>query len=188
MIDSQTLPTISAERVHLRELSEKDVPALYTVFSHPEVMRYWSSPAMTDPAEARALLEEIRRYHREKKLFQWGLALRDDDRVIGTCTLVNADARNRRADIGYALDRGYWGRGLMKEALTALLCYAFGELGLHRIEADVDPRNTPSIGLLETLGFEREGYLRERWVAGGETQDSVLLGLIGREWLERAWK
>ena len=185
MIDSETLPTITAERVRLRGLAEKDVPALYRVFSHPEVMRYWSSPAMTDPAEARALLEEIRRYHRERKLFQWGIALVEDDGVIGTCTLVNADPRNRRAEIGYALDRACWGRGLMNEALTALLSYAFVDLGLHRIEADVDPRNVSSTRLLETLGFEREGYLRERWVASGETQDSVLLGLIGREWLER---
>jgi RimJ/RimL family protein N-acetyltransferase len=65
---------------------------------------------------------------------------------------------------------------------VALLDHAFGALCLHRIEADVDPRNTPSLRTLERLGFVREGYLRQRWAVGGERQDSVLLGLLASDW------
>ena len=70
----------------------------------------------------------------------------------------------------------------MNEALHALLDYAFEELALHRIEADVDPRNTPSIRTVERLGFQREGYLRERWKVNGEIQDTVFFGLLRPEW------
>lgn len=185
MIDSEILPTIRAERVRLRWLTGKDALDLFEIFSDPEVMRYWSTPALREEDEAQKLLDQIHRYHREKSLFQWGVALQDDDRVVGTCTLARIDAKNRRAEIGYALNRQQWGRGLMKEALTALLDHAFDTLALHRIEADVDPRNAASIALLETLGFEREGYLRERWLMGGETQDSVLLGLLETDWWKR---
>jgi RimJ/RimL family protein N-acetyltransferase len=66
----------------------------------------------------------------------------------------------------------------MPDALTALLDHAFGDLGLHRIEADVDPRNEASLRLLEKLGFRREGYLRERYLKDDEIQDTVLLGLL----------
>jgi RimJ/RimL family protein N-acetyltransferase len=63
-----------------------------------------------------------------------------------------------------------------------LLNYSFNELNLHRLEADVDPRNAASIRTLEKLGFRQEGYLRERWLVGGGIQDSLFYGLLRSEW------
>lgn len=77
-----------------------------------------------------------------------------------------------------------WGRGYIAEALPALLEQAFGPLGLHRLEADVGPRNIRSIQALERTGFRREGYLRQRYHAGGEVQDAVLYGLLAPDWEE----
>ena len=74
---------------------------------------------MQKPSEAGDLLEEIHQFHRNKTLFPWGIA-REDDRVIGTCTLAHPDRSNGRAEVGYALARDQWGKGLMTEALTAL--------------------------------------------------------------------
>ena len=74
----------------------------------------------------------------------------------------------------------------MREALTALIGYAFRTLDLHRIEADADPRNAASVRVLEHLGFVREGLLRERWHVGGEVSDSLLLGLLRGDWERRA--
>jgi ribosomal-protein-alanine N-acetyltransferase len=65
----------------------------------------------------------------------------------------------------------------------ALLKYAFEVLDLHRIEADVDPRNAASIKTLERLGFQREGYLRERWQINGQIQDAFFYGLLRHEWV-----
>ncbi|MGZ5443472.1 MAG: GNAT family N-acetyltransferase [Thermoanaerobaculia bacterium] len=62
--------------------------------------------------------------------------------------------------------------------------FAFQTLGLHRLEADVDPRNTASIRCLERLGFRREGYARERYHLGGEVQDAVLYGLLRKDGFE----
>jgi len=70
----------------------------------------------------------------------------------------------------------------MQETLKAVLAYAFEELNFHRIEADVDPRNAASVKTLERLGFQREGYLRERWQVNGEIQDSLFYGLIRPDW------
>jgi RimJ/RimL family protein N-acetyltransferase len=182
MIDAEKLPTITAGRVSLRWLTEADVAALFSVFSDTEVMRYWSCPPFVEVDEARKLLAHIHDGFSRRVLFQWGVARRPDDLVIGTCTLFHLDADNRRAELGYALGREHWGRGLMREALTALLDFAFGELNLHRLEADVDPRNRSSIRALERLGFRREGYLRERWLVGGGVQDALFYGLLRREW------
>lgn len=182
MINTETLPTITAERIALRWLDERDVPALFAIFSDPDVMRYWSSPPLEKIDEAGKLLSHIQECFRRRELFQWGVALREDNQVIGTCTLFHPDLENRRAELGYALAREHWGNGYMQEALGALLDYSFNELNLHRLEADVDPQNASSIRTLEKLGFRREGYLRERWLVGGAIQDSLFYGLLRSEW------
>ena len=72
----------------------------------------------------------------------------------------------------------------MSEAVPTLIAFAFGSMGLHRLEADVDPRNARSIRLLEREGFQREGLLRERYHVSGEIQDAALYGLLQPEWSE----
>lgn len=176
------LPSITTERLSLRWLTPADVPALFAIFGDPEVCRYWSRPALPDHSAAASLHEEIMHSFAERSLFQWGLAERATDRVVGTCTLASLSAEHRRAEIGFALARSAWGHGYVTEALHALLGFAFGTLALHRVEADVDPRNARSIRVLEAIGFQREGYLRERYHLAGELQDAVLYGLLRREW------
>ena len=182
MIDGDTLPTLNAPRVQLRWLTANDVDGLFAVFSDREMMRYWSTPAMTDRAEAESLLARIHEFFRAKSGFQWGVERKEDGRLLGTCTLFHVDAANMRAEVGYGLGSEYWYHGYMLEALTALIDYAFGTLKLRRLEADVDPRNENSMRILDKLGFQREGLLRERWNVGDEIQDTAFLGLLAREW------
>lgn len=179
------LVTIDTARLRLRALADADIPSLFAIFSNAEAMRYWSRGAMSDLAEAAELLAEIERGAEEGALLQWGLARREDDVVIGTCTLYGFERAHRRAELGYILRRDHWGRGYAGEALTALLDYAFDVLGLHRIEADIDPRNAASIRSVEKLGFKFEGRLRERYHVGAEIQDSAIYGLLARQWSSR---
>jgi ribosomal-protein-alanine N-acetyltransferase len=177
-----SFPTIKAERVYLRWITHDDVDSLYRIFSHPEVMRYWGAPALADRDAAIALVNEIHDAFERRASMKWGIALRTDNTLIGTATLFNLNLDNRRAEVGYGLERAQWGKGYMQETLRALLSYAFDERGLHRLEADVDPRNAASIRTLERLGFQREGFLRERWHVNGEIQDAFFYGLLKPEW------
>ena len=185
MIDGDRLPTLDAPRVRLRWLTEADVDALYAVFSDRQMMRYWSSPAMTERKEAEDYLRRIHEGFAAKSLFQWGVELAQGRRIIGTCTLFHIDPANARAELGYCLGSAYWGKGQMTEALTALFDFAFTTLKLRRLEADVDPRNGNSLRLLDKLGFRREGLLRERWNVAGEIQDTVFCGLLAKDWQSR---
>ena len=178
----ERLPTIETSRIRLRSISEEDTDAFYAIYSDPEVMRYWSTPPLVDREAAANLIKKIHEDWQRHMILKWGIALRTDDQLIGSITLFNLDFNHRRAEIGYALGRDYWGRGYMNEALMALLKYTFEVLDLHRIEADVDPRNVASIKTLERLGFQREGYLRERWQINGEIQDAYFYGLLRQEW------
>jgi ribosomal-protein-alanine N-acetyltransferase len=181
------LPTLQAPQLTLRQLTSDDADDIFAVFSNPEVMRYWSHGPMTTRSEATAYIDHIHEGLRRRDLFQWGISLRADGRIVGTCTLLNVQADHERGEIGFAVARSHWGRGIAPEAVAALIAFAFERLGLHRLEADTDPRNERSLRLLERLGFRREGYLRERYYVGGERQDTVLLGLLRPEWAERPY-
>ncbi len=180
-----TLPVLDTPRLRLRIPVDADVPALFAIFSDPETMRYWTTPAMTDLAEADALLRDIQHHAEARTLFQWGIARREDDLVIGTSTLFRIEAEHRRCELGYILRRDCWGRGLAHEALTAVVNHAFGTLSLHRLEADIDPRNRASVRSVERLGFTLEGRLRERYFVGHEIQDSLIYGLLAPTWRAR---
>ncbi len=170
-------------RLHLRPLVEADVPALFALYSHADVTRYWSHGPWTDDAPAHAMVARDRSSLASGESLRLGLALHTaPEALIGTCSLFNLMPQCRRGEIGYALHPAHGGQGLMHEALKALLNWAIPALSLHRLEADIDPRNTASARSLERLGFEREGVLRERWIEGDEVSDSALYGLLVRAW------
>src|SRR4030088_1722643 len=164
------LPTIDAKRICLRWIS------------NAEVMGYWSTPPLADRPAALNLITKIGEDWKRRVILKWGIARHSDNQLIGSVALFNLEFNHRRAELGYALGHEYWGQGYMSEALQALLAYAFETLDLHRIEADIDPRNTASIKTAERLGFKREGYLRERWQTNGEIQDAFFYGLLRHEW------
>lgn len=172
-------------RLQLRPLVGSDADALYAIFSDPLVMRYWSTPPWTDPAQAEARIAEETVGMRAGRSLRLALVRIGGGALIGTCSLFKLDEACRRAEIGYALARSAWGAGLMHEALQSLAAHAFDALQLHRLEADIDPRNAASARSLERLGFVREGYLRERWIVDGEVSDSALYGLLQRDWRAR---
>lgn len=172
------VPVFETERVRLRPFRADDRDALFEVFGDPEVARYWAFPAWTDVAQAAAYIAP--RAPSPTSL-PWALADRSTDRLIGTATIFNLHREQGRAEIGYTLRRDRWGRGLAREAVSRVLAYGFDDLKLRRFEADIDPRNTASLGLIERFGFTREGYMRDRWLVNGEACDSVVFGLLARD-------
>ena len=176
------VPRLEGPRLVLRAPDEHDVDRLFALFSDPAVMRYWSRPPMTERGEAVALLARWLDGVATREALTWVLASPDADAAVGTCTLFRFEPRHRRAEIGYSLRSELWGRGLAREALTLMLDWALPTLGLHRVEADVDPRNDGSRRLLLRLGFRSEGVLRERYFVGDEVSDTELFGLLASEW------
>ena len=175
--------SLDTERLHLRPLASDDAPALFRLQSDPQVMRYWSSPPWTDIAQAEALIAGDLEALRNGAHLRLALIRRDDAAFVGTCSLFNLHEASRRAEIGYALMRDAWGRGLMGEALVALVGFAFDTLQLNRLEADIDPRNSASAASLARLGFANEGLFRERWIVAGEVSDAAMYGLLRSDWL-----
>ena len=172
------VPILRGERIVLRVWRREDAPALFENFSDPKFMRYWSRALYADVGEVRSYLDlqlaDLERF----EFYPWAITLQGDDKPVGNCTLFGVDRDNRRCLLGYGLTPTLQGRGLASEAVKLAINFAFDELGLHRIETDIDPRNESSWRLVERLGFQREGLLRQRWYVNGEIADSVLHGLL----------
>jgi ribosomal-protein-alanine N-acetyltransferase len=176
---------IQSERLLIRPVLESDLPALLEVNSNEEVTRLLPYATWTSMADGQAWLGRMRAIEATGSALQFVVVLESTARAIGTCLLFRFEEASARAELGYALGRAYWGRGLMQEALEALLGCAFASMGLRRLEAEVDVRNLASARLLERIGFAKEGLLRQRWITKGEARDVGMFGLLRSEWLER---
>lgn len=173
---------LETPRLVLRPLAPTDAEGLWRIYADPDFMRYWSSEPWSSLSQAQALIEKDQPELARGEHLRLGIFLREGGGLIGTCSLFHFVEASRRAEVGYGIAPAHWRHGYMSEAVGALLDFAFGELQLHRVEADIDPRNTASARSLERLGFTREGLLRERWTVGSEVSDTALYGLLAREW------
>ncbi|QOY95477.1 GNAT family N-acetyltransferase [Massilia sp. UMI-21] len=175
-------PLLSTERLTLRPLAMQDAPDLFAVFCDPAVVRYWSAEPWTAIGSAESAIAHALAAYRDGSELRFGIELAATGALIGTVNLHHVFPQNRRCELGYALGSAHWGKGYATEALEAALDYAFHELCLNRIEADIDPRNAASAAVLERMGFRREGYMPERWFVHGEMADTVNYGLLRSYW------
>lgn len=172
------LPVLTTDRLILRPLTMDDAEALFPAFADDENMRYWSSAALED-------LDAMRRYMRWNvegdSVCSWAFARAGTPHdALGWVVLM--DRREGTAEIGYIQRPDAGGSGYAREAVQALLGHAFDTLGLRRLYADIDPDNTASIRLIEALGFQLEGRLRDAWETHIGVRDSLIYGLTRRDW------
>ncbi|HEY7348699.1 MAG TPA: GNAT family protein [Ktedonobacterales bacterium] len=175
--------SLKTARLRLRRFTATDLLAFLAYRNDPEIARYQSWETITERA-ARAFISELRLLQpgTPGSGFQFAIALKTTDALIGDCMLYVRADEPRQGEIGYSLARAHQHQGYAAEAIRAVLAYAFETLHLHRITATVDCRNTPSIRLLERVGMRREGhFLQHAWYKG-EWCDEYLYALLRSEW------
>lgn len=181
-MEPEKLPRLETERLVLRELRESDADAMFQIFGDDAVTRYYDLATFTNVEQARQLLARMNARNANGDALRWGIALRENDVVVGTGGF-NSFARSWfRAGIGYDLAQAYWNRGYMTEALDAMVRYGFEKLDLHRIEALVVPGNDASARVLTKVGFQREGTLREYAYWKNRFWDLEMFALLKQEW------
>jgi ribosomal-protein-alanine N-acetyltransferase len=174
------VPRLETTRLILRGLTEEDIPFLLDHFGKDEINRYDSDENVTTLEEA---ADVYRKYVAPRPhLFRLGLVMKATKDLIGTLGFYEIDRRNKRAIVAADLGKEYWGKGLMSEALRALIRFGFREMGLNRIEASIDPRNVRSLRLVERCGFRKEGVFRQRYYYKGAFHDDVIYSLLKEEW------
>lgn len=174
-------PQLDTERLILRPLAPADVEFVYHHFSDPDTTRYLHDE---EPIKTRQQARAIVDFYTEPGVHpynRWVIVSKSDNMPIGTCGYHNWRKRHFCAEIGYDLAKAYWNQGFMTEALAEAIDFGFGSMKLNRIEALVHPHNLASIRLLEKLGFQNEGILRDYYFQGEMFHDSLRFSLLRRE-------
>lgn len=177
-IDLTSFPALTTSRLSLREVNENDVEDIYFLRSDPQTMRYLDRLPITSKSEALIFIKKIKEAQRKNKSLTWAISLKGEPLLIGIVCYWNIVNEHHRAEVGYTLHPAYQHRGIMHEALAAVLDYGFHRLKLHSVEANVNPENTPSIRLLERHGFTREAYFKENYFFNDKFLDSAIYSLL----------
>jgi [ribosomal protein S5]-alanine N-acetyltransferase len=170
-------PVLETKRLLLREIVPEDAGSFLEYLRDDEVTRYFMEP-VTTLEQASGVTADYMRYFRSRAGIVWGLELPGSPGIVGTCGFEVVDWHDRRGDVGFDLARWLWGRGLMREALAAVLEYGFTRMGFNRIQAFTFVENRRSAALLMAAGFTVEGVLREHRLFRGSFRDSLVLSLL----------
>lgn len=184
MPDAATLnfPTLSTDRLLLRAVTPDDAPAFRSLLSVPEVTRHSDWPDSPSEEGAIELVREMSARFPEGRGCAWIIENRAEDRVDGAflgAVRINYIHRGWQCGgVGYELHPTAWGRGLMTEALRAVVACAHGRFALHQLDAWILPENAASARVLAKAGFREEGLLRERAWFKGRRHDLRIFGRV----------
>ncbi len=179
MPDQSPFPVIETERLVLREVVDGDAERLFEIHWDQRWMEWWGADVPIDVEETRQLIDAWKSWRRTPNPgVRWGLQIAGESELVGTCGLFKWNRNWDSCSTSYEIATWRSGQGYMTEAMSAVLEWGADNMSLNRVEALVHPSNSPSKGLLERLGFEYEGRLRQaaRW--GGQYRDLLLMAKV----------
>lgn len=179
-VDLPVFPVLTTERLILRQLRTSDAEQVFAIRSDRLVMRHVSRPLALTMDDAFTLIERITSTVAANDAVQWAMTLKDDDRLIGIIGFWRIIKEHHYAELGYMLARDQWGRGLMSEAIGAVVACGFNVIGLHKVEAITRPTNAASMHALEKNGFVREAHFKENIFWEGVFHDSLHYGRLAK--------
>jgi ribosomal-protein-alanine N-acetyltransferase len=171
-------PELQTERFLFRKLKPEDKEAVFEIRSNPEVMKYIPRPVAQTLADAVTHIESVLTLLRENNGVTWAIEEKQSKQLIGTIGFWRFEKENYRAEIGYILNPKWQNKGVMHEALSVTIPFAFEQIQLHSIEAVIDPENIASAKLLEKNKFRREGFFKENCFFEGKFLDSAVYSLV----------
>jgi len=153
-------PKLETERLLLRQETPEDAKAIFAVFSQPAVTQFHDLDTFTDIEEALQLVERRTKRFESGSGIRWGIVRKRDNTLIGSCGFT-WNKQTHSAEVGYELISSSWRQGIMTEALRAILQFGFETIGLRFIVAVVMLNNIASKKLLEKLGFQSQGVVKQ---------------------------
>ena len=176
MNDFTPFPDLTTERLALRQLSEDDLDQFFILKSDKRLLKTYDAKPKTYE-EARRKLQELNRDIATNRSITWAITLKGRDHLIGSICYWNIAPEESKAEIGYDLLVDWQGRGIMQEAVAAVINYGFQGMALRRIEAVPNPDHARSIRLLERNHFIRGAEFAAADPATGRMLPRVLYSL-----------
>ncbi len=172
---------LPGKKINLRTLKKSDADSIFKYIKDSRVAKYLNTPNPYKLKDAYEYIRKTERELRKKELYNFGIASKDNNEIIGMISLMDVDWENKKAEIGYWLAKKYQGRKIMPEAISLILNFGFKKLKLHRIYAKVMHFNKRSANLLEKFGFKYEGRLRKTHHRKGKWLDELRYSMLKNE-------
>lgn len=173
-----TFPRMETDRLVLRQVTKEDAEDMLMYLSDQDVMKHYGMEPFKSLDD---VLDEIFWYQSIFEIntgIRWGITLKGQDKVIGSCGFLNRVPQHYRSEIGFELSKDFWGQGIASEALELVIKYGFEQLKLQRIQALIEPQNISSQKLVERKGFIKEGLLRNYEFTCGKFDDLNMYSIL----------
>lgn len=178
-----TLPTLETEHLNLRLFEQKDIDDVYEYCSDAEVTKYMPFATYKSRQDA---VERIKfcleSYEKVERPILWAIEYKENGKLIGGIDFVKWDEKANCAEIGYILNRNYWNKGIMTEAVREVIKFGFEKMNLNRIEISCDERNIASSRVMEKCGLKYEGTLRQKVYIKGEYVSLNIYSILKEEY------
>ena len=174
----QTLMQLETHRLLIREFAPGDETDVHEYASDAQVVRFmpWGPNTMAQTREFHA--KKLAPHPGPRVEYELAIVLKAERKLVGGVGMRIKNVAQREADIGYVLNRRYWNQGIITEAARAMLDFGFGELKLHRIWATCHAQNTASARVMQKLGMQYEGRLRQNVLEKGQWRDTLLYAVL----------
>ncbi|NUU79773.1 GNAT family N-acetyltransferase [Paenibacillus xylanilyticus] len=178
-------PVLETERLILRQITSEDSKDIFHYFSMDEVTKFYDVESFTSIEQAEELIQRWNERFEKEQAIRWGITLKSENRVIGTCGFHGRMKNHYKAAIGYELAWEYWQQGYITEVTQKIIEFGFNHFELNRIEAFVEPENVGSRKVLEKIGFREEGILKEHYYWKNRFVDTAIYALIKKDYKVR---
>ncbi len=177
-INFDPFPELTTKRLRLRFLDLEDAADYFEIRSDEQVMKYLARPKAQTIEDVIQVIKRVHDSIQKNTGICWAICLKEDPKIIGTIGFYRSQLEHFRTEIGYEMRPEYWGKGIMSEAMRAVLDYVFHKLNFHSVEANIDPINKKSSGILERNHFLKEAHFRENYYFNGKFTDSAIYSLL----------
>ena len=153
------LPVLQTERLTLRQLVSSDDNEIFALRSNENINKYLNRKPAQSIDDAKNFIQAVNENISRNDSVYWAITLKGTDKLIGTICLFDFSDDNLKAEIGYELLPNFQRKGIMQEAISKVIDYAFQELGVKSIEAFTHSENQSSTRVLEKLNFEKHSVV-----------------------------
>lgn len=169
---------LESERLILRKLSLKDADDMFEYTKDSEVTKFLSWDAHTSINQTTDFIKNTIKEYDGIRSYPYAIEIKGERKFIGIVRAYDIDSHNKRCEISYILNPAFQGNGYMVEAINLFANHCFNQIGFLRIQAKCMIANNNSEKLMQRLGMEYEGILRNYWVYKGTVQDAKLYAII----------
>jgi len=165
-MDDFKIPELITERLILRKIIELDHEHIYKGLSHPDIIKYYGIQYST-LEETQEQINWYANLEKSNSGMWWAIRFKDLDKFCGAIGFNHYQKEHHKAEIGFWLFPEFWRKGIIYEASNSVIDHLFNKLKLHRLEAFVECENINSAKVLNKLGFQHEGKLRDYEMKNG---------------------